>query len=137
MLTCTKCKEQKEEEAFYRKKDRKTGRDVYCKPCSNSFRTKKVASDANKRYYRANKGKCHAKSALYRARKLHATPDWLTASMKAEMENIYRLAKELSCPVDVDHIIPLQGKNVCGLHVPGNLQLLSPTTNRQKSNKGI
>lgn len=62
-----------------------------------------------------------------RAKIKNATPAW--ADMKAIRE-IYR-----NCPqgMEVDHVIPLAGKNVCGLHVEYNLQYLPVLVNRIKA----
>jgi hypothetical protein len=68
-----------------------------------------------------------------------ATPKWLTAEQKMEIRLKYRLAIELSrrlgIPHAVDHIIPLQGEEVCGLHVPWNMEVITQDENLKKSNK--
>jgi hypothetical protein len=68
-----------------------------------------------------------------------AIPRWLTADQKKQMAAKYReaaMASELTgTPHEVDHFVPLQGKNVCGLHVPWNLRILPQFMNREKSNK--
>ena len=84
-----------------------------------------------KQYRKLNLKKCRAWNAKYKAKKLKATPKFANLQ---KIKEIY-----MNCPVGyhVDHIIPLQGKNVCGLHVEWNLQYLTPTDNLKKSNKLI
>jgi len=60
-------------------------------------------------------------------------PKWVTSEELAYITEMYRMAKTLG--MHVDHIIPLQGKNVSGLHVLANLQLLAPSENLAKKNK--
>ena len=52
----------------------------------------------------------------------------------AEVQGMYDFCK-IFRGFEVDHIIPLNGKSVSGLHVLGNLQVLSVSENRSKSNK--
>ena len=77
--------------------------------------------------------------SLRRRRFRLATPKWLTAEHKMEIRLKYRLAIELSRRTGirhaVDHIIPIQGEEVCGLHVPWNLEVITQEQNLKKSNK--
>lgn len=83
--------------------------------------------------------KVKALSAKYRATKLQSTPPWLTPEHHAEMALCYEEAAALRLytgqQYHVDHIVPLQGKTVCGLHVPWNLQVLLARDNLRKGNK--
>jgi hypothetical protein len=81
------------------------------------------------------------KTAAERARqanKLKATPLWLTKNDYKEMEAVYISAKKTSTfagfDCHVDHIVPLKGKDVCGLHVPWNLRVVSRSYNIKKFN---
>lgn len=77
--------------------------------------------------------------SLRRRRFRQATPKWLTQEQKLEIRMKYRLAIELSRRTGVrhavDHVIPLLGEEVCGLHVPWNLEVLTQDENLKKSNK--
>lgn len=63
------------------------------------------------------------------AKKLQRTPKW------ADTDKIREIYKNKPDGYEVDHIIPLQGKLVSGLHVPDNLQYLTPFENQSKKNK--
>jgi len=75
------------------------------------------------------KANIKARHAEYRTRKLQRTPKW------ADLEAIKQ--KYLTCPegYHVDHVIPLCGKEVSGLHVANNLDHLPAIDNLKKSNK--
>lgn len=101
----------------------------------------------NANYYKQNYAKiyvvkkpyCRIKSAERRAIKLKATPKWLNKNQKEAIKLEYSLAewctKVLNEPYEVDHIVPLRGKDVCGLHVPWNLQVIAAKDNRIKNNR--
>lgn len=86
--------------------------------------------EKNRKYDAANPHRKVARTAARRARKIQATPKW--ADLKA-IDAIYAEARRLG--LSVDHIVPLRGKNVCGLHVPWNLQLLPLIENTRKNNR--
>ena len=81
----------------------------------------------------ANRGKVSAYTAKRTAAKLLASPSWLTTKQWRQIEGWYRLGAAVGR--EVDHIVPLQGRTVCGLHVPWNLQLLTASENRSKGNR--
>ena len=99
--------------------------------------------EANRSYAvswrKANKEKICFYSNKYRLTKIGATPSWLSKEQLEEIKGFYELAKECEMLTGdnyhVDHIVPLQGENVCGLHVPWNLQVLPAEVNLRKSNR--
>ena len=98
----------------------------------------KVAAE-KKQYKARNPHKFNAYNGKRRAAKLLRTPKWLTQDDLFIIEEAYHLAK-LRTEITgfewhVDHILPLQGKTVSGLHVPANLQVIPATINLKKSNR--
>ena len=70
-----------------------------------------------------------------------ATPKWLTPAERLQMRNLYVQARKMTELTReryvVDHIVPLRGESVCGLHVPWNLRVITQEENLKKSNKHV
>lgn len=76
---------------------------------------------------------------MRRKKVIDATPAWLTAEHRKQISAIYFLSvqktEETGVKHEVDHIVPISGKLVCGLHVPWNLRVIPRLENIRKSNK--
>ena len=85
-----------------------------------------------------NKGKVASNTRRYQVSKMNRTPKWLTKDDLWLIKEAYELAalrtKVFGFSWHVDHIIPLQGKLVSGLHVIENLQVIPGIENKIKMN---
>lgn len=87
-------------------------------------------------YRKANMKKYAFYAGSRRSSKLNATPCWADINeIMAFYIEAEQVSKSTGQPHEVDHIVPLQGKTVCGLHVACNLQVLPLEMNRSKSNR--
>ena len=125
---------------FTKDKYRKDGLSVHCRPCKSKLNGYKTQRDPKApkydekahsiSYRKANLARYAAYAAKRKAQKLNATPKWFE---KEEVEALYEEAKETG--VTVDHIVPLQGERVSGLHCLDNLQLMEASENFRKNNR--
>jgi hypothetical protein len=109
---------------------------------------------SKRKYAEANRDKKNARSRIYaklnphvalastrkrQTAKMQRTPPWLTVDDFWLIKEAYALAKlrerVLGGKWHVDHIVPLQGDNVSGLHVPWNIQVIPAKLNLQKQNR--
>lgn len=159
---CSNCKLILSVRMFHKHSASKDGLKTACKSCRNAAKktyrtnnkdkcnnynslwqkTNKISSSlASKKWKKNNSHRVNSINSARYAAKLQRTPKWLTVEQLAEIEEFYTITKELQWlsdktdPLEVDHIVPLQGKNVCGLHVPWNLQVLTKSENSRKRNK--
>jgi len=129
-------KARQQKESDYQKEYRKNNRDSR-REYSRQF------NENNKDYFSswraANLDKTRAYSRGYYSKKRSATPKWLTEEQFKQIEEFYSHARDCELvsgeKYHVDHILPIKGENVCGLHVPWNLQVLPADLNISKSNK--
>jgi len=162
MKKCSACNKTKSSSEFGKKKTSSDGLRSLCKKCRSEkeliYRNKfprKVAEikrksyQANKekyksyyaQYVRDNRADCNARTRKRQLSKLKRTPKW--ADM-LKIKEVYRDCVEINLAAliagciekfVVDHIIPLQGKHVSGLHVHNNLQIMTASDNAVKYNK--
>lgn len=84
----------------------------------------------------ANRDKCNAALAAYKARKKQATPAWANDFFIEEAYDLARRRTEATgFEWQVDHIVPMTHPLAQGLHVENNLQVIPAVENRSKSNR--
>lgn len=118
-----------------------------CKQCDSKiqlnfyYRNREAKIEYQKRLNREKveqyRPKKNARDSKRRASKQNATPQWLTDDDLIQITALFDLrlfvTKETGVEHQVDHIIPLNGTTVCGLHVPWNLRVIPAAENLNKS----
>lgn len=149
---CSACKLEKPLSSYSKNKTRKDGYQHQCKCCTKAYKEKnketlkaydKAYKETHKEYFKeqtktwriVNKGAWNATRAKYRASKLKATPSWADLNkIKEFYECCHAFKLYTGEEYHVDHIVPLQGKTVCGLHCESNLQIIKMFENAAKRN---
>ena len=154
MKWCCACRQFKPFAEFHNSRSR--GYSVRCKPCGIEYAKKWYEANkerkrlydakrraekrhlyraASKRFREANPGLKNADTQLRGAALSKRLPKW---SSRVFISEIYDLAARRSSAwcvqMVVDHVVPLRGERVSGLHVPENLRIVPEDVNLQKSN---
>lgn len=128
MKRCYKCKCSKELTAFYKDKTKSDGLEAICKSCCRVKNAKWIQTNPNKAFLKEIN-----KTLKHRVAKWDRELTNLVTEEAGLLRNLRKLANGLDW--HMDHIVPLHGKNVCGLHVWNNLQVITAQENIKKSNK--
>jgi hypothetical protein len=103
---------------------------------ANVEKVREVSRESRKKNRHKYAGRIRVKNVERKLRVKGATPLWANkAAMAAIYDEARRLEREDGRKRHVDHIVPLNGKNVCGLHVETNMQILFEKENLIKQNK--
>ena len=136
---CQKCRIERPLNEFTTCRSHKDGKHSNCNPCKaewyRDYRSRNVlkerarVSRGMKKWARENRA---AKISRDR-RQYRATPRWAKRGLLAKIMKVFYSKRPPG--YHVDHIIPLKGKHVSGLHVPWNLQYLPAAENIRKHNR--
>lgn len=104
----------------------------------NPSKVRSMSNRAGKKWSASNKARKNLHTSIRRAALRRATGPWTD---KDAIYELYVIAEKLSSatgePHEVDHIIPLQGAIICGLHCSWNLQVIPRTLNRSKGSQCV
>lgn len=118
--------------SYYEKNKEKERARLKAWEISNSI--KRIS--AKKTWRKENKSRLAAQCRARQATKINATPSWADLNLIAVEYSLASWCSEvMRIEYHVDHVVPLQGRNVCGLHVHNNLQVIQATENLRKSNR--
>lgn len=126
------------QESYYRQHAEKLKQRARDYNAKNNEACRQRSASSGAKWRAENPHKNAAKAKKYECQKSQRTPAWLTKDDFWMIEQAYELAalrtKVTGIEWHVDHIIPLKGKLVSGLHVPKNLQVILAKENLHKSN---
>lgn len=164
---CSKCRKDLDLSCFHKNKTKKDGLQSQCNTCKKDWNKENIEKvrkykikwrkenpEQGKRWRKENLEKVKKSIRMWkklnpqkvlamdskrRAKKLNATPEWLTKEHLEEIQDLYVACRAFrlftGLTYHVDHIVPLLHPLVCGLHVPWNLQILEASENIRKNNK--
>ena len=161
MKTCSKCDVEKAFGEFHKSNSTKDGFHIWCKSCRKAYQginaSRKAEYDKRyretitedrhekrrarmreyqKEYTKLNPDKNAAHVSKRRAQEIRATPKWADQeAILAFYKQAADLTKSTGEKYEVDHIVPLRSKLVCGLHCEQNMAVLKKIDNVSKGNR--
>ena len=128
MKQCYKCKCSLELTAFHKNKAKADGLEGICKSCTKVKNALWIKTYPHKSYSKTKRKELKQFAVGWTKE--------LTELVTEEIGDLIRSRKEATgFKWEMDHVVPLRGKTVCGLHVWNNLQVLPAVENRRKTNK--
>lgn len=147
LYRCTICLKKKQIDEFYLRSCGTVG-EYKCKHCllekrkNHSLSNYELVRETNRKavslFQKRNPDKNCEKVAKYNADKKQRVPSWLSQEDLSKIKSIYKMCRAITVKTgikhEVDHVVPINGKLVSGLHVPWNLQIITKDENLRKSN---